>query len=35
MLDEYYQLRGWTEDGVPTPDKLEELCLKPFEKAIE
>ena len=35
MLDEYYQLRGWTEDGVPTPDKLEELGLKPFEKAIE
>ncbi len=27
MLDEYYQLRGWSRDGVPTPDKLRELDL--------
>lgn len=26
-LSEYYQLRGWTEDGVPTPEKLEALGL--------
>lgn len=26
-LDEYYQLRGWDEDGVPTGDKLGELNL--------
>jgi aldehyde:ferredoxin oxidoreductase len=27
MLPEYYQLRGWDENGVPTPEKLEELGL--------
>ena len=28
MLDAYYALRGWTRDGVPTPEKLAELGLK-------
>jgi len=28
MLTEYYQLRGWTEEGVPTPEKLTELGLE-------
>jgi aldehyde:ferredoxin oxidoreductase len=28
MLPEYYQLRGWDENGVPTPEKLKELGLK-------
>ncbi|MFQ5880301.1 MAG: aldehyde ferredoxin oxidoreductase C-terminal domain-containing protein, partial [Dehalococcoidia bacterium] len=27
MLPEYYRLRGWTEDGHPTPEKLEELGI--------
>ncbi|WP_051184627.1 aldehyde ferredoxin oxidoreductase family protein [Desulfatiglans anilini] len=27
MLPEYYALRGWDEDGVPTPAKLRELGL--------
>ena len=27
MLDEYYEARGWTPDGVPTRAKLEELAL--------
>ncbi|MBE9501334.1 MAG: aldehyde ferredoxin oxidoreductase family protein [Chloroflexi bacterium] len=27
MLPEYYQLRGWTEEGVPSLGKLEELGL--------
>ncbi len=27
MLDEYYQLRGWSDDGIPTQGKLEELGL--------
>jgi aldehyde:ferredoxin oxidoreductase len=26
-LSEYYRLRGWTEDGVPTEEKLESLGL--------
>ncbi|TYP47448.1 aldehyde ferredoxin oxidoreductase family protein [Thermosediminibacter litoriperuensis] len=28
MLKEYYQLRGWDEDGLPTGDKLRELGIK-------
>jgi aldehyde:ferredoxin oxidoreductase len=28
MLPEYYRLRGWDKDGVPTKQKLEELGLK-------
>ncbi len=27
MLPEFYRLRGWDEDGVPTAEKLEELGL--------
>jgi len=29
MLEEYYELRAWNEDGVPTKEKLEELGLLP------
>ncbi|MBC8373955.1 MAG: aldehyde ferredoxin oxidoreductase, partial [Planctomycetes bacterium] len=28
MLDEYYKLRGWNADGIPTDAKLAELGLK-------
>jgi aldehyde:ferredoxin oxidoreductase len=28
MLDEYYTLRGWNENGVPTQEKLKQLDLK-------
>jgi len=27
MLDEYYRIRGWTADGIPTAEKLKELGL--------
>jgi len=27
-LPEYYKLRGWDEDGIPTEEKLKELGLK-------
>ena len=27
MLPEFYRLRGWDENGVPTPEKLRELGL--------
>lgn len=27
MLDEYYKLRGWSADGIPTKEKLKELSL--------
>jgi len=28
MIPEYYQLRGWTEKGIPTEEKLRDLGLK-------
>jgi aldehyde:ferredoxin oxidoreductase len=27
MLPKFYELRGWDEDGIPTPEKLQELGL--------
>jgi aldehyde:ferredoxin oxidoreductase len=27
MLDDYYQLRGWTNDGIPTHERLNVLGL--------
>lgn len=27
MLDEYYDLRGWSRDGIPTREKLEDLGI--------
>jgi aldehyde:ferredoxin oxidoreductase len=27
MLGEYYEYRGWSEEGIPTPEKLKELGL--------
>jgi len=27
MIDEYYRIHGWDENGVPMPDKLKELGL--------
>ena len=27
FLDKYYSLRGWTENGVPTPEKLRDMGL--------
>ena len=28
MLGEYYAARGWTEEGIPTEAKLQELGMK-------
>jgi len=28
MLDEYYKVRGWNEEGIPGEDKLRELSLR-------
>ncbi len=28
MLPEYYELRGWDREGVPTPERLKELGLE-------
>ncbi|HZJ99518.1 MAG TPA: aldehyde ferredoxin oxidoreductase C-terminal domain-containing protein, partial [Tissierellaceae bacterium] len=27
MLEEYYELRGWDKDGIPTEEKLDELSI--------
>jgi aldehyde:ferredoxin oxidoreductase len=27
FLDRYYQIRGWTKEGIPTPQKLKELNI--------
>ncbi len=32
MLDSYYALRGWTSDGVPTPERLQALELAELVK---
>lgn len=29
MLYEYYRYRGWSEDGIPTPERLESLEIVP------
>jgi len=34
MLDEYYRLRGWDKNGIPTPDKLKELGLEDVSEAL-
>ncbi|GAG54448.1 unnamed protein product, partial [marine sediment metagenome] len=34
LLDDYYKIRGWDENGVPTKEKLEELDLSEFYKFI-
>lgn len=28
MLDEYYEARGWSKEGIPTPEKLKELGIE-------
>ena len=27
LMDEYYMVRGWDEDGVPSEEKLKELGM--------
>ncbi len=35
MLEEYYEFRGWSPQGVPTPQKLKELSLDSLVQAPE
>ncbi len=35
LLDEYYALRGWTQNGVPTTEKLQEIGLKEYLNIVE
>ncbi len=32
FLDRYYQIRGWTQEGIPSPQKLNELGLSYVSK---
>jgi aldehyde:ferredoxin oxidoreductase len=34
MLDEYYVLRGWDSNGIPTPETLDRLGLKDIVGAL-
>jgi aldehyde:ferredoxin oxidoreductase len=34
LLDRYYQLRGWTNNGIPTPERLKELGLEDLIKYL-
>ncbi|MEG1972581.1 MAG: aldehyde ferredoxin oxidoreductase C-terminal domain-containing protein [Oscillospiraceae bacterium] len=34
MLDDYYKLRGWDENGIPTKEILKELDLEEYIKLI-
>ena len=34
-LDDYYKVRGWTKNGVPTPEKLKEVDLEDLIPIVE
>lgn len=34
LLDQYYKLRGWDENGIPTREKLEQLNLKSIAELL-
>jgi len=35
LLDDYYQARGWTVEGIPSAAKLQELGLAEFKNIVE
>jgi len=35
MLDDYYEVRGWTKDGIPTPEKLKALGMDDLIPIVE
>jgi len=35
MLDDYYEQRGWTREGIPTPEKLKEIGLEDLAYVVE
>ncbi len=34
LLDDYYETRGWDNEGIPTKEKLKELGLNSYEKYV-
>jgi len=35
LLDDYYEVRGWTKEGVPTMEKLKEIGLEDLEHIVK
>jgi len=35
MLDDYYEVRGWTKEGIPTPEKLKQLGMDELIPIVE
>ena len=35
LLDDYYETRGWTKDGIPTKEKLKELGMEDLIHIVE
>jgi aldehyde:ferredoxin oxidoreductase len=35
MLNDYYRLMGWSEDGIPTPERLRELGLAEWLEPVQ
>ncbi len=35
MLDDYYDSRGWTLEGVPKKEKLEQLGMSDLQGLVE
>jgi aldehyde:ferredoxin oxidoreductase len=35
LLDDYYQSRGWTADGIPTKSQLDKLGMEDLFNIIE
>jgi aldehyde:ferredoxin oxidoreductase len=35
MLDDYYRLRGWSQNGVPTEEKLKQLDLADVAESLK
>jgi aldehyde:ferredoxin oxidoreductase len=34
-LDDYYEVRGWDNEGIPTPEKLKELGMEDLAYIIK
>ena len=35
MLDDYYRVRGWSNEGIPTREKLRDLNIEEVADALE
>jgi aldehyde:ferredoxin oxidoreductase len=35
MLDDYYEVRGWTKEGIPTPERLKQLGMDDLIPIVE